>query len=97
MLSDAYQLLESAASEAGENLPKNSGGKGKFLRRLDCAVIQALHGNLKKQGHVAFDTVRGLFQEGNPVYPKAGFRQGNHIQICVRNRACVKGYFRPLN
>jgi len=27
--------------------------------------------------------------------PGAGFKEKNHIQICVRNRNCIKGYFLP--
>ena len=37
------------------------------------------------------------FIEGEPVYQDAGFREKNHIQLCVRNPACIKGYFRPLD
>ncbi len=28
--------------------------------------------------------------------PTAGFYTKNHIQLCVRNPDCIKGYFRPL-
>lgn len=27
----------------------------------------------------------------------SGLRHRNHIQICVRNLRCIKGYFRPLD
>ena len=43
------------------------------------------------------DTVRGAFIEGSPIYRGAGFRAKNHIQLCVRNLSCIKGYFRPLS
>ncbi len=94
MLEKAYDALKKVTEGAGQKLPKNSGGKDKFLRRLDCAVIQMLH---NEHRGTAFDTVRGLFQEGEEVYPKGSFRKGNHIQICVRNRESIKGYFRPLD
>lgn len=44
-----------------------------------------------------YDTVRGLFVEGDPIYPEAGFHKKTHIQICVRERAknsCIRGVFR---
>lgn len=44
-----------------------------------------------------FDTVRALFMEGERLYENAGFAAKNHIQICVRTAACIKGYFRPLD
>lgn len=43
-----------------------------------------------------FDTVREVFVEGDELYPIAGFKEKNHIQICVRNLNCIKGYFNPL-
>jgi len=43
-----------------------------------------------------YDTVRSPFQEGTPLYTGAGFQTKNHIQIAVRNLACIKGYFRPI-
>jgi hypothetical protein len=43
----------------------------------------------------SYDTLRGAFMEGEPIYPDAGFHSKNHIQICVRNSACIKGFFLP--
>ena len=42
-----------------------------------------------------YDSVRGVFWEGKPLYPNAGFAEKNHIQICVCNPNCIKGYFLP--
>lgn len=42
-----------------------------------------------------YDSVRGMFPEGNPLYPSAGFRLENHIQLCVVNPNCIRGYFSP--
>lgn len=66
------------------------------VRSLDCAVIETLHGLREKEALPAFDTVRGFFMEGQPVYPEAGFRELDHVQICVRNPRQIIGYFRPL-
>lgn len=41
------------------------------------------------------DSVRGMFPEGDDLYPNAGFRDRNHIQICIRNPNCIIGYFDP--
>lgn len=49
------------------------------------------------EGEPPFDTVRAAFIEGNRLYDNAGFASKNHIQICVREIRCIKGYFRPLN
>jgi hypothetical protein len=37
------------------------------------------------------------FYEGDELYPNAGFREKDHIQICVRNPNCIKGFFLPRN
>ncbi len=86
--------LESAGYELPENAPGHGGGDDLLLRRLDCAVLEILHQNNTEP---SFDTVRGLFFEGPELYPNAGFREKNHIQICVRNPNCIKGYFLPRN
>lgn len=67
-----------------------------FLRKRDCIVIQYVHAIQEVEEKPAFDSVRGLFQEGDEVFPGAGFTEGTHVQICVRNRSCIKGYFRPM-
>jgi hypothetical protein len=49
----------------------------------------------RKKKEKAFDSVRGVFVEGKELYPSAGFREKNHIQLCIRNPNCIKGYFHP--
>jgi len=52
--------------------------------------------NRKIQNHPGyFDSVRGMFPEGEPLYGGAGFRKENHIQLCIRNPNCIIGYFKP--
>ena len=93
---EAYDTLCKLCESSGENLRENRGGDDAVIRELDCAVIETLHETRREDGESAFDTVRGLFPEGEALYEKAGFRSENHIQICVRNRKCIKGYFRPI-
>lgn len=89
LLKVAYETL---AAEAKSNIPENK----KDLRRyLDCAVIEALHRMREEMRDPPFDSVRSLFVEGEPPYPGAGFLNKNHIQICIRNPNCIKGYFIP--
>ena len=81
-----------------KKMPVNRNMKGDTdlkLRYLDCAVIESLHQERKIQKMRSFDSVRGAFLEGEPIYPNAGFREQTHIQICVRNPNCIKGFFAP--
>jgi hypothetical protein len=77
----------------GLSLPKNRGEQGK-RRELDCAVINRCLKELKVGG-TGYDTVRGAFLEGEPVYPGAGFSRESHLQVAVRNPSCILGVFRP--
>ncbi len=97
-LKSAFRLLQTSLAVSGTKLPSNRGHTADLLlRELDCAVIQMLHASFEAEARPAFDSVRGVFWEGEPIYETAGFREKNHIQICVRNLDCIKGYFLPLS
>jgi hypothetical protein len=65
-----------------------------LLRRLDCAVIETLH-QLRSEAKLdSYDTVFGVFDEGDAAYPGAGFKEKTHIQLAVRNTDVIIGYFR---
>jgi hypothetical protein len=96
---EAYGQLVRLAETTGTRLPQNKavrGLSGHPLRYLDCAIINVCRDLQIAQNEAPFDTVRAGFLEGDPIYPTAGFRDRNHIQICVVNPACIKGYFRPI-
>ncbi|MBB1441019.1 hypothetical protein H5202_20645 [Shewanella sp. SG41-4] len=51
----------------------------------------------KIQNHPEFiDSVRGMFPEGDELYNGAGFRDKNHIQLCIVNPNCIIGFFDPI-
>jgi hypothetical protein len=90
MVQSAYRSLAATLADTGENLPVN---QDRLRRQLDCAVFQQLHDVYEEQGD-SFDTVRGIFAEGQPAYPGAAFDAKTHVQIAVRNPDCIKGVFR---
>ena len=52
----------------------------------------------KVQNHPEFiDSVRGMFPEGDELYEGAGFRDKNHIQLCIVNPNCIIGFFDPIH
>lgn len=91
----AYDSYVRTVTMAGDPLPENSGGSDLLRRNLDCAVINYLHFVRGSVSIPPIDTVRGVFQEGQRIYPNAGFMEKTHTQIAVRNPACIKGVFRP--
>ncbi len=93
----AHRELVRVFRKAELPVPKNVGKTpDKAGRRLDCAVMNGLHQYRSDRGEAEYDSVRSPFLEGKRLYGGAGFRSENHIQICVRKLACIKGYFRPL-
>ncbi len=97
-LRQSYEAFKDAFIKAGKTLPcnKNIGENGDLLlRELDCAVIEYEH-TINKEANVRpFDSVRGVFVEGDNLFPGSGIKEKNHIQICIRNPNCIKGYFLP--
>lgn len=72
----------------------------RVLRYLDCAVLRHLHEILEAQPArhrliEPFDTVRGTFHEGGPLYPGAKIMEKSHVQVAVRTPSCIKGFFWP--
>lgn len=81
--------------------PRGSRDSDRVLRFLDCAVFRHLHQIIEQFGEDAdgfepFDTVRGMFVEGGRAYKGSGLFRRSHVQIAVRNTACIKGVFYPL-
>lgn len=96
-----HEWLKKSYEKTGEPMPQNKDIKNNndlLLRYLDCAVIEKIHEVVKNSPNESlfpFDSVRGLFLEGNTVYEGSGFREKTHIQLCIRNPNCIKGYFLP--
>lgn len=95
LLAGAYASLKELHDEGAlEDMPANLHGPDKLLRYLDCAVIRHLHYIVAEASLPPFDTVRGLFTEGDPVFPGSGFTRKTHVQIAVRTADSIKGFFR---
>lgn len=87
---DAYLEMSRVTEEAGMALPRNlPDGR----HNLDCAVLNYLH-RVREASDIPFDTVKGILTEDPLLYPGSAFGSKNHVQIAVRNPACIKGVFR---
>jgi hypothetical protein len=111
LLPSYYNLMKSDLSFANKNIPQNKDVKGDkhhnlIFRELDCAVIEYMHQKINEQINLDiaskryseykhFDTARGIFTEGGPIFEGAGIQSKNHIQVCIRNLNCIKGFFIP--
>lgn len=75
--------------------PARNKGKDLRARYLDRAVFETLHRLREEKSEQPFETVRAFFVEGEPLYENAGLRALDHVQICVRDRHKIVGYFLP--
>lgn len=64
-----------------------------WIHTLDCLSINKACSEAKPE----FDTVRGCFPEGSMIFDGSFIQDKTHVQISVRNEACIIGYFRPKN
>lgn len=94
----SYEVLKASHKSSKRPISQNRNvgdNRDLLLRELDCDVIETLHKITSLANLPPFDSVRGVFWEGPELYPNAGFREKDHIQLCIRNPNCIKGYFLP--
>lgn len=105
LLRAAHASFIKVQKMAGLPIPRNLNAKGtankdRVMRFLDCAVLRHLHAiiaDLSKNDPAVtpFDTVRGMFVEGGKAFAGSGIHLKSHVQIAVRNAACIRGIFYP--
>lgn len=83
-----YQNLRTVYRSQGWTLPKNQ----RKRHDLDCLVMNKFVHFMERfadQPGVRFQTVRGAFEEGRPLFPGSAIRSESHIQIAVRDVQCI--------
>ena len=99
ILKKGYEILKYELALVGHSMPVNkniTGNDDLLLRELDCAVIERIHQLNRELERRPYDSVRGVFTEGAPVYKDSGIMQKTHMQLCIINPNCIKGLFSPL-
>jgi len=82
ILKDNFEYFKITCNSSGIELPENrvAGNTDDLLiRDLDCAIIEFVHQSRINMGDRPYDSVKGVFLEGNDIYPNAGFKEKNHI------------------
>lgn len=100
LLGKWYAKFRRFVRQKGAGMPQNRDAAGarrgdKVLRYRDCAVIDYTLSSLAETEGVTYQTVRGVFLEGGPAFPGSEIALKSHIQIAVRDRKCIAGFFRP--
>jgi hypothetical protein len=99
LLAQAWPQLLESLELTGQKLPENKSkahaDQDKLIRTLDCFVLNWTLERLEKATGIRFDSVRGIFEEGRPAFPGSSIHTKSHIQIAVREPACIVGFFSP--
>ncbi len=88
LLQSTYEGTLRVYASRGWKLPRN-GGRDFKLRKLDRLIIDRLTETSGSLGGVNYQTVRCPFEEGEPVYEGAMLKTQSHVQIAVRDNACI--------
>lgn len=94
LLDVAHRFVSATYAGQGQPLPVNKpGSKGDSelqRRELDCLIVNECVRVLLPK----IQTIRCPFTEGPEAYPGAMFRTKTHVQLAVRDPACILGVFR---
>lgn len=90
-LREAYNYLKDAHSKLNSDMPVNERilNGVPINRFLDCFVIETVDFLRRVKKLPRYDTVKGMFEDGQPVFPGAAVKDKTHIQMAVRNHNCL--------
>ena len=98
-LANVARVLAQRLVAQGKSLPENQSASRDdydwLKRHRDCFVLNYSIPILSDASGSTFQTVRGVFQEGEPAFEGAGVKLKSHIQVAVRDPRAIIGYFRP--
>lgn len=104
LVKESYTTLKETFENVGIDMPANKKGRDTsdlLIRDLDCAVIKNVHFLRSENDLKPFDSVRGVFVEGNHLYPNAGFNEKNHIRmiatVCRSHSPLSASAFSPIH
>ncbi len=86
-LTRAYRLAVEEAAAKGVELPVND--LARKLNRRDRFMVDFYCRLLEAEGARPFQTVRGCFPEGEPIFEGSAILTHTHVQLAVRDLACI--------
>ena len=93
-LAVAYDLVKSSYEAAGKQLPSNQGRTEDLKgRKLDCLVVNYY---LQEVAEIEYQTVRGVFREGDRAFDGSMLYRETHVQVAVVDPTCILGVFYPI-
>jgi hypothetical protein len=68
-------------------VPENKPDGRRYLDQRVLSLYYRMHGEVTQR---PYQTVRGCFPEGQPIFPGSGILSKTHIQIAVRDTRCIE-------
>lgn len=99
LLGKMFKVYQEVCEKTGLKLPQNSKSHKldtDYTRRLlDCAVVNFTIEAIETQENIKYQSVRCVFTEGKEAFDGSYIKHKSHIQIAVRDRSAILGYFKP--
>jgi hypothetical protein len=83
---EAYHVFVAALTAQELPIPENKPDGRRYLDQRVINLYCRLHGGLTGR---PYQTVRGCFPEGEPIYPGSAILSKTHIQVAVRDASCI--------
>ena len=87
-LASVFDTVRQDRTSAGDLLPENTERGRHELDRMIVELYCTLAAGLEDP----FQTVRGAFPEGRPVFPGSKILSRTHVQLAVRDLTCVSNW-----
>ena len=85
---EAYSLFVEAYRQTNQPLPRQNPQRSK-AHRLDCAFFNYIVGQILEPQGETVGAIRGIFNEGDRIYPNSAIFDRAHIQIAIRNLSLI--------
>jgi hypothetical protein len=83
----AYHVVVTGLIDQGLPIPQNRPDGRRYLDQRVLNLYCRIHGEVTQR---PYQTVRGCFPEGEPIFPGSGILSKTHVQVAVRDANCTE-------
>jgi len=100
LLREWYSEFRKFARQNSLPMPLNRQAPGtrpgdRVLRFRDCAVLKYTMDRIAETRGIQYQSVRGVFVEGEPAFPGAKIALKSHIQVAIKDPTCILSVYLP--
>jgi hypothetical protein len=86
-IAKVYDAIVADLTELELPVPENKPDGRRYLDQRVLSLYCRLHGEVTRR---PYQTVRGCFPEGVPIFPGSGILSKTHVQVAVRDTRCIE-------